>query len=508
MQKGKKLQAGATLIEALSALSILAAVMVGAAKLTDSYINDTKAVTAAHQLRSIGEAAKGYIAANRANILARATETQPCLIRASDLTTYLPGVTGVNSYGQTLSVLVTEPSPNVLSPLVVATGGTAPGDADLAMIANALGGSGGGVYKGAVNTVQGVGNGWSINLAAAPGSAYKAAPVLCATGTGSAALPVAAEGVSAMALWSADESVGSSFLYREAVAGRPELNTMNTPLIMGAVNALDDNCATIGVGAISRDAQGKVLSCDGSKWKSQGSAYWEDPVDARASLPACNAASAFQTRIVKEPAVGSGPRAYTCDGASWQALAVDDNGDFSVAQDLSVARNFTVAGNTVLGDAATDTVTINAKTTALGGLTVGDGGLATADNTLVINRTATENQPCSPDGAVARDANGLILSCQSGRWKKATGDTGAIGGYIFKITGYASPLFYGVGKVVSGQFYGDLICDPQTVNANCSYHGRFWCGSSASCAWVNAYNTHRGTIGAAALPINTITKKW
>lgn len=432
MQKGKKLQVGATLIEALSALSILAAVMVGAAKLTDSYINDTKAVTAAHQLRSIGEAAKGYIAANRANILARATETQPCLIRASDLTTYLPGVTGVNSYGQTLSVLVTEPSPNVLSPLVVATGGTAPGDADLAMIANALGGSGGGVYTTAVNTVQGVGNGWSTNLAAAPGSAYKAAPVLCATGAGSAALPVAAAGVSAMALWSADESVGSSFLYREAVAGRPELNTMNTPLIMGAVNALDGNCATIGVGAISRDAQGKVLSCDGSKWKSQGSAYWEDPVDARASLPACNASSAFQTRIVKTPTVGSGPRAYTCNGASWQALAVDDNGDLAVARDLSVTRNVTVSGsatlnnvtvsgNTTLGDAAADTVTLNAKTTANSGLVVGNGTAATADNTLVINRTATENQPCSPNGSVARDANGLILSCQSGFWKKAQG---------------------------------------------------------------------------------------
>lgn len=69
--------------------------------------------------------------------------------------------------------------------------------------------------------------------------------------------------------------------------------------------------------------------------------------------------------------------------------------------------------------------------------------------------------------------------------------------------------------MVGGQFFGDLMCDPVTVGTVCGNGGRYWCGSSASCAWgyasnsyYNIINNYYGTVGASALPINTVVQKW
>jgi len=425
MQK-KFQQTGATLLEALAALTVLSGVMIGAAQLTDSYLNDTKAITAAQQTRSIGEAAKAYIAANRANVIARATPTTPCLIRASDLTTYLPGVTGTNSFGQNIAVLVLEPTANNLTPLVVTYGGTAPTDAQLPLIANAIGAEGGAVYSTNANLVQGVGNAWQLNLAAAPHNAYRNAPVLCATGVATGAITITT-GSNAMSLWVADESIGSAFLYRDSVAGRPELNTMNTPLIMASAQVTDDVCTV--KGAIARDTDGKVSSCVDIgagvlRWKAAGgSAYWGDPVANYVSLPA----TGNQPGTVRMT-VDTG-RGFMWTGATWNALAVDQNGDLTVPRHLTVTGNLAANGNVTLGDAAGDSVTVNGAMQANNGLRIGNGTAATSTNTLVIDRTASEGGACSPNGSVARDANGLLLSCQSGSWKNASSaviDMGAL----------------------------------------------------------------------------------
>ena len=189
--------------------------------------------------------------------------------------------------------------------------------------------------------------------------------------------------------------------------------------LIGLVSATSGNaCAT--VGALARDAAGAVLSCQGGVWSQQGSAYWKDPVATAAALPACNAAAAWQTRVVQTPGTGSGPRAYTCDGGVWRALAVDDAGNLTIPGTGTIAT-LSVSGNSTLGDATSDTVTVNGTSTFNSGLTIGNGTAATSSNTLVVNRTATESAACSPNGSVARDANGLLLSCQSGVWRKAQG---------------------------------------------------------------------------------------
>ncbi|ACT52146.1 shufflon system plasmid conjugative transfer pilus tip adhesin PilV [Methylovorus glucosotrophus] len=131
------------------------------------------------------------------------------------------------------------------------------------------------------------------------------------------------------------------------------------------------------------------MSCQNLTWQPQGSAYWKDPVSTKAALNTipCDASTAWQTRIVQTPSVGTGPRAYTCNGSSWMPLAVDDSG------------NLTVTGTLSLGKA-------------------------------LVNDVVTEGSACTPNGLVARDSVGLILSCQSGIYKKGTGgETGLRGMY-------------------------------------------------------------------------------
>ncbi len=129
-----------------------------------------------------------------------------------------------------------------------------------------------------------------------------------------------------------------------------------------------------------------------------------------------------------------------------------------------------------------------------------------------------------PTGA---SAGKVLTSDASGNvsWQTPAGGGGTIGSFTFKILntkGYygANILFYGVGKVSEGLFYGDLICDPVTVSISCGSSGRVWCGSNVNCAVGNArlsrYQTVKGgpwytnydTVGANALLVNTITQIW
>lgn len=107
--------------------------------------------------------------------------------------------------------------------------------------------------------------------------------------------------------------------------------------------------------------------------------YWKEPVISFASLPLCDINSLWHTRIVQNPTVGTGPRAYTCDGAGvWKALGVDDTG------------NFTVAGTTSTGKLLPTDVTA-----------VGDTCDATTEK-----------------GKLSKDTDGNPLFCQSGTYKQ------------------------------------------------------------------------------------------
>lgn len=221
--------------------------------------------------------------------------------------------------------------------------------------------------------------------------------------------------------------------------------------------ASGSTCAT--QGDLAQGTNGVVLSCQGGQWKTQGSMYWQDPVTSYAVLTGgaypCNAGTAYQTRVVQTPSVGSGPRIFGCDGASWQPLALDDNGNLTVAGTLTMSGTANMTGTTNLNGAVN------------------------------LNITATEGAACTGNG-VAQNGAGLILSCQSGTWHTTTD----ISGYFFYLNGYASPQFHGIGRynAMSQLFTGWVWLSLNTV-VNSAYAGNLWCGSGAggaACAASNA----------------------
>lgn len=452
-----KFQKGVTLLEMLVALSIMAAIAAGVTALIDQSAKDTKAAVTATHVRAVGEAANKYIRDNYSGLTGSATATTPALIRISDLIAggYLTtGFSTTNPRRQSTCVLVLEPTSNNLVSLLVTEGGDTIDDLTLGQIASMVGGAGGGVYSTDTTKVRGAMGGYSLaigNFANANHLGQKC------DGTGGTIS--FAKGHPMMALWFADGAAVSATLYRNSVPGNPSLNTMNTPILMGASTVQTAGNACTSTGAIGRDANGAVLSCVSGTWKSAASAYWGDPVANFASLPACNAATANQTRVVATPSVGSGRRAYTCNGGgTWDPLGTDNNGNITIAGRLTA--NDTLANEHYangwfrsLGDGGWYNQKWN------GGWYMSDGtwvrsyadknvytggqmyagsmrsiGRMTADEYVQVNGVATENAGCSPNGLVARDSVGLLLSCQSGIWKKASGSdsgfySGGYGGY-------------------------------------------------------------------------------
>lgn len=358
-------QLGMTLLEVLMVLGLLSSIIVGVAKLAEAYSDDTRAALVAQHMSAVGRAAQAYIKDNYAAVAGNATSATPALITVPMLRTagYLQsGFSITNNYNQSVCVLVLEPTANNLNALVIAEGGTTLDDLTLGGVAAAIGAAGGGVYSTATTTLRGAMGGWSMGTGAFVNA--NASGQKC-DGTGGT--PVIAAGHPVQAIWFEGGDVSSGLLHRDAVPGRPELNTMNTPLIMGSVQTSGAACTT--TGAIARDSDGGVLSCQGGTWKPGGSAYWKDPVATFASLPA-SGDPVGAVRMTTDTG-----RAFMWTGGSWSPLAVDQNGHLTVP------------------------------------------GRVTSGEYVQINGVATEGAGCSPNGLVGRNAAGLILSCQTGIWK-------------------------------------------------------------------------------------------
>ncbi|MGC0153580.1 hypothetical protein ACPRNU_14045 [Chromobacterium vaccinii] len=106
--------------------------------------------------------------------------------------------------------------------------------------------------------------------------------------------------------------------------------------------------------------------------------YWKDPVADWATLTGLPAAN---NKVGDARQVLNIKRAFTWDGSAWQPLAADQN-------------NVMKAGKFQVGDIVTE-------------------GNRCSDNT----NAAPGPADIALNGQIARDANGLILSCQSGSWK-------------------------------------------------------------------------------------------
>jgi type II secretory pathway pseudopilin PulG len=260
-------QRGISLLEVILGLSVLAMVTVSVNQLADRFSEDTRNTVTASQVRTFGEATKSYIKDNYAAVQAIATASTPAIIDLATLVAAqkLPaGYQNTNAYGQSTCVLVFEPAPNRLQAMVLTEGGTAMGDPSLSQVAAVVGGSGGGVYSTDSATIKGAAGGWAL-----PASTFDNRPNhLGRKCDGSAGNVLVSAGHPMMALWFENGDTSAAFVARDAVPGRPELNAMNTPLVMNSVQAVDAACAASG--AIAQDGAGRVLSCQSGKWRAAG----------------------------------------------------------------------------------------------------------------------------------------------------------------------------------------------------------------------------------------------
>jgi hypothetical protein len=197
------------------------------AGLIQSSFEDSLKRNAADHLRVVTKAAADYTRKHQAALLSGTGPAGGPTIYVVDLVTdgLLPyGFSSANVWGQSYEVHFRQPEPNALQTVVLTTGGydqsSNPKFANLLIPHTALlaGGAAGFVPSGivpgeAAGTLQGSGGGWVINL----GSLGIASPGAGHLGS------VATFDSSAL---------GQDFLYRVAVPGRPELNSMFTELDM------------------------------------------------------------------------------------------------------------------------------------------------------------------------------------------------------------------------------------------------------------------------------------
>lgn len=260
----RSVQAGVTLMEVVLALAILATVTVGLNQLSDRFSDDTKNTVAAGQVRTFGEAAKSYIKDNYAAVQGVATATIPALIDVPTLIAAgrLPvGYQNSNVFAQSTCALVFEPAANRLQAMVITEGGNSIGDSSLSNIAAVVGGSGGAVYSTDPTQIRGAVGGWVVPVATFDNVANNLGKK-CDGSAGNVRVTV---GHPAMALWFENGDTSSAFVARDAVPGRPELNAMNTPLVMNSTQTLNAACTS--TGAIAQDGAGGILSCQSGTWK-------------------------------------------------------------------------------------------------------------------------------------------------------------------------------------------------------------------------------------------------
>lgn len=335
-------QAGFSLLEVLLSLSLITIGMVGVNRLVDSYVVDTKNAAVADQLKTSAQAYRAYVRNNYSTILAVATQDKPYLIAHTDLSlgNYLPpGSNGRTVHGQTICALVRKNNAGSLEALVVTEGGAALNNLDLGSIVSLTGGSAGALYSDdkADTTpadIVGAQGSWKLPLVQFD-NLINHAGKNCG-GVSQSRVRIT-EGHPVVALWFENDFTQGSALYRDAVPGAPQLNQMNTPLVMNASQTVGAVCTT--PGAIATDGTGALVNCsklgsnDSPTWNRTASGlYWGDPVSSLDKLPACTAELKASVRVLTYYGghAATHPSVYICNGSAWAAVGIDLDGNLNV----------------------------------------------------------------------------------------------------------------------------------------------------------------------------------
>jgi type II secretory pathway pseudopilin PulG len=384
----KRTQQGMTVIEAMAALAIATMLLLGLSTMIDASLDDVKGQQTALYQEQVTNAANKYITANYTALVSSTAGGTVDTITIAQLKAggFLSNsFSDTNAFSQTPCVLVRQPAAGKLDALVATRGGQAIPDRDLPLVAMYAGQGGGYISSAAPATARGAS--WSLvttnYLNVACGGA--GADVLTGAGSDGGHL------VSSL-FYDGPGQLSTDFLYRDAVPGRPELNKMNTSLTMAAPIIMEGSAlVTPGAACGSSasfgmdDATRSLLAC-GKDGKWQAVSTWKEPVQNYSDLPTTGNTSG-DVRMVKALS-----RAFTYDGSGWVALAVDQNGNMSVPDTLTVygIRNNWLSSYWVEGQS------------------------------LYVNQPVTAGTPCNiPNGTgvylaigtIRRDQNGYLLVC-------------------------------------------------------------------------------------------------
>lgn len=303
---------------------------------------------AAQQQQAVADAAAKYLKDYFSSVLASATATTPAKITIEMLrnTNYLPaGFGDTNAFGQSMVVLARRPAANQLESIVITTGGEVIDEIGTREIAEYLGGTGGFIPANNTGIVQGVRGGWQIPL-----SNFGVSPGV---------------GHTASALFLQDGTITNDYLYRNAVPGHPEVNTMNTSINVNGndlnavrnTNTTNLNASTVNADVVNANTTNTAGETTTGGWfRTKGDSGWYN-----------------------EKWAGGW---YMGDSA-W-VRSVGDKGVYTGGE--MRAGKLTSTGRTEVGEY------------------------------LQIKGVASLWGACSPNNLFALDANGRPLSCQNGFW--------------------------------------------------------------------------------------------
>lgn len=309
-------------------------------------IDQSRATVAASQAKRVQQAVNLYVKDNHDTIAATATATTPFIFGVPQLISggYLPtGFSSQNNFSATYQTRVFEPTTNKLNSMTFLNGGVSLSKSLARKIAIGIGSDGGIIDNG---IAQGALGSWTMNLSAFGG--YNPG-----------------EGSVVIAGFYEDGNKISDYLYRKAVPGHPELNTMSTALNMGAKDIT--NAATT----------------------------------TTTTLNATNA-NAQTTRTAGETYTGGWFR--TTGDTGWYSEKW--GGGFSMT-DSTWIRAYNGKSIYTEGQVKAGTVYSN--------------GRMTAGEFLQINGIATIGSECPKNGLIGRDESGSILSCENLKWAKPAG---------------------------------------------------------------------------------------
>lgn len=342
--RSRKHQGGFISIEFMFAIIALVLMATIGANQLGRHMDSQNYQAAAAQQQAVADAAVKYLKDYFSTVVAAATPTVPVQITVAMLrnTGYLPaGFGDTNAFGQTLLVLARRPAANQLETIVLSTGGESIDEIGTREIAENLGGTGGFIPAANPGIVQGVRGGWQIplsNFGMNPGVGHNAS-----------------------ALFLQDGTLANDYLYRNAVPGHPEVNTMNTAINM---NGNDLNAArTVNTGTLNATTTNATTTntagetTTGGWFRTKGDTGWYN-----------------------EKWAGGW---YMGDSA-W-VRSVGDKGVYTGGE--MRAGKLTSGGRTEVGEY------------------------------LQVNGVASLWGTCSPNKLIALDANGRPLSCQGGYWQ-------------------------------------------------------------------------------------------